>query len=82
MSVPGQSRIQYLESSIEPNPAYQALHEALGSLSEPNRQLSCTSPGRSKPRPSSPKHLGLVPKPSANANGQSSRNCGRGLRFK
>ena len=39
MSLPGQSRIQYLESSIEPNPAYQALHEALGSLSEPNRQL-------------------------------------------
>jgi RNA polymerase sigma factor (sigma-70 family) len=37
--LPGQSRVQYVESTVEPNSAYQALREALGSLSEPDHQL-------------------------------------------
>lgn len=39
VSLPSESRVQRRESSVEPDPAYQALRDALGSLSESNHQL-------------------------------------------
>jgi DNA-directed RNA polymerase specialized sigma24 family protein len=37
--VSGESCVQYREFSVEPDPAYQALLDTLGSLSEPNHRL-------------------------------------------
>jgi RNA polymerase sigma factor (sigma-70 family) len=39
VSLPSESRVQFRESNVVPDPAYQVLHDALGSLPESSRRL-------------------------------------------